>query len=315
MKLPIRVAASLAFAVALGGFNTSALAQGAPAAAATDSTASVRAFVDCQGPGCDNQFFIDQMKWVNFVRDRLFADVTLLVSSLRTGSGGTEHTITAIGGQANAGRADTVKVFSAPNDAQDVMRRRLMRTFSLLLGPYAARTAAAERMNLTYTAPAGAISSAPARDPWNFWIYRVSANGFANGEKSQNFHNAFFNASANRVTANWKLNLGSNLSYDQSKFEFADGTSFKKIQRDYGINGLAVKSINDHWSAGATFRANYSDFLNYDLNLQVQPALEWNYYAYRDFTRKQLTAFYSLGMLSTRYQDTTIYGKLSEAHP
>ena len=38
-------------------------------------------------------------EWVNFVRDRLFADVTILVTSLRTGAGGQQLTVSAIGGE------------------------------------------------------------------------------------------------------------------------------------------------------------------------------------------------------------------------
>ena len=288
----------------------------APAAADTSQSDGVRVFVDCQNTYCDRQFFVDQMKWVNFVRDRLFADVTLLVTSLRTGSGGTQYTIAAIGGEKYKGRVDTVLVYNQPNDAEDVVRRRLVRTFSLVLGPYAAKTSVAQQLNLTYTAPSGAAgASQTIKDPWNFWIYRVSANGFGSGEKSQSFGNAFFSTSANRVTAEWKVNLSSNLSYDQSEFSFADGTKFKKIQRDYGANILMVKSLGDHWSAGATAQAQYSDFSNFDLNLKLQPALEWNYFAYKDFTRRQLTAFYTVGIQSVRYQDTTIYGKIQETHP
>lgn len=289
-------------------------AQAAPAS--PDTAQAVRVFVDCQNNGCDHQFFVDQMKWVDFVRDRLFADVTLLVTSLRTGSGGSQYTVSAIGGERYRGRADTVTVYNAPNDASDVIRRRLMRTFSLLLGPYAARTALAERLALTYTGPSGAPGAQrPIKDPWNFWVYRLSANGFGSGEKSQSFGSSFFNASASRVTAEWKTTFSSSLSYDQSKFNLSGGGTFSKIQRDYSANALLVRSIDDHWSAGATAQAQYSDFYNYDLNLKLQPAIEWNYYPYKEFTSRQLTALYTIGVTSARYQESTIYFKVKETHP
>lgn len=288
----------------------------APAAADSVSGDAVRVFLDCQNARCDFQFFVDQMRWVNFVRDRLFADVTLLVTSLRTGAGGTEYSISAIGGERFRGRVDTVRVYNAPNDAEDVIRRRLMRTFSLMLGPYAARTSAAQRLTLTYAAPTGAAASAqPVKDHWNFWVYRLSANGFSSGEKSQSFSNTFFNASASRVTAAWKMSFSTNLGYDESKFTLTGGSTFTKLQRDYGFNGLVAKSLNDHWTVGATTQAQYSDFYNYDLNLRVSPALEWNFFPYREFTRRQLTAFYTIGLASFRFQDSTIYNKTQETHP
>ena len=155
MRRVVRVLVLVAIA-AFSLANAPDAAAQAPAAADTSQSDGVRVFVDCQNANCDRQFFIDQMKWVNFVRDRLFADVTLLVTSLRTGSGGSQYTIAAIGGEKYKGRADTVLVYNQPNDAEDVIRRRLVRTFSLVLGPYAAKTSLAQQLNLTYTAPSGA---------------------------------------------------------------------------------------------------------------------------------------------------------------
>ena len=259
-----RAVCSAAFAV-LVMFSAAQSASGQNPATPADTTRSdaVRVFVDCQGARCDQQFFVDQMRWVNFVRDRVFADVTMLVTSLRTGSGGTEYTISAIGGERYRGRVDTAVVYNAPNDAEDVIRRRLARTFSLLLGPYAARTQAAERLTMNYTSPTGGAAAPQAvNDPWNFWVYRVSANGFGSGEKSQSFGNTFLSASASRVTANWKTTMSTNLGYDQSKFTLSGGTTFTKIQRDYGANVLIAKSLGDHWTAGATAQAQYSDFFH-----------------------------------------------------
>lgn len=287
-----------------------------PAAQDTSRADAVRVFVDCQATGCDHQFFVDQMKWANFVRDRQFADVMLLITSLRTGSGGTQHTVSAIGLQRFRGKVDTAIVLNQPNDAQDVIRRRLLRTFSLLLGPYAARTAMAQQLNVSYTAPPGAGASPQSvKDPWNFWVYRVSANGFGSGEKRQSFGNMYFSANASRVTANWKTTFSSSFSYDQSQFDLSGGGTFKKIQRDYSGNALVVKSLGDHWSAGATAQAQYSDYYNYDLNIRLRPAIEWDYYPYKEFTSRQLTAFYTLGVNAVRYQDSTIYDKTRETHP
>lgn len=288
-----------------------------PASAPDTSQAeAVRVYLDCQSSRCDFDFFRDQMRWVNFVRDRLVSDVLLLVTSLRTGSGGSEYTITAIGQTANRGRADTAVVFVAPNDADDVVRRQLARTFSLLLGPYAARTPLASRLSVNYAAPTTAAASPKSvQDPWNFWVYRVSVNGYGNGEKRQSFMNGFSTISANRVTQALKVNLSANLGYDQSRFDLGNGKTFTNIQRNYGGNALAVKSFGDHLSAGVTATSQFSDYNNYDLNLRVTPAIEYNLFPYKDFTRRQLTAFYAIGVASMRYQDVTIYDRTSETRP
>ena len=288
----------------------------AVAAPDTSQAGAVRVYLDCQSSRCDYDFFRDQMRWVNFVRDRLVSDVLLLVTSLRTGSGGSEYTITAIGQAANRGRADTAVVFVAPNDADDVVRRQLARTFSLLLAPYAARTPLGSRLTLSYAAPTTAAASPKSvRDPWNFWVYRVSVNGFGNGEKQQSFVNGFSTVSANRVTQSLKVNLSANLGYDQSRFDLGDGETFTNIQRNYGGSALLVKSISEHLSVGITASSQFSDYNNYDLNLRVTPAVEYNLFPYKDFTRRQLTAFYAIGVASMRYQDVTIYDRTTETRP
>lgn len=287
-----------------------------PTAADTSQAGALRVFVDCESRGCDYDFFRDQLRWVNFVRDRLFSDVLLLVTSLETGSGGSEVTITAIGGERFKGRADTAVVFINPNDARDVARRSLTRTFALLLAPYAAKTPLASRLDLTYRAPTNAPTNPKAvKDPWNFWVYRISANGYGNGEKRQSFRNGYLSSSANRVTAQWKINLSSNLGYNESRFSLSDGTEFTNLLRNYGGNALVAKSLGEHWSAGFTATGEYSDFNNYERNIRVSPALEWNYFPYKEFTRRQLTAYYNIGAASMRYKQRTIYDQIEETRP
>lgn len=312
------VSVAVAAAAILGAGPLRAQPTGPVAQAAGDTArgATARVFLDCQATGCDQQFFVDQMKWMNFVRDRLFADVVVLVTSLRTGAGGTEHTVMAIGTQQFRGRVDTALVHSEPNDASDVIRRRLLRTFRLLLGPYIARSQMAERLDVAYTMPAGtAAPTAPVHDPWDSWVFRLGASGYGSGEKQQSFGSTSFSTNASRVTAAWKTTLSTSLSYDQSRYDLGEDGTFTNIQRNYGANALVAKSIGDHWSAGFTAQARYSDYSNYNLDLRVLPGIEWDYYPYSSFSTRQLTAFYNVGIASTRYQDTTIYLKLREVYP
>lgn len=305
---------------AVGAFLLAATARhsAAQAAVAVDTSQSlgVKVFLNCQNARCDFDFFRDQMRWVNWVRDRQFADVQLLVTSLRTGSGGNEYTIAAIGNDRYRGRADTVKVSTLPNDADDVVRRSLARTFSLMLAPYAAKSPLAPRLALTYTVPEGwQAETRPPKDRWNYWVYRVSANGFANGEKQQKSINGFFNASANRVTEAWKIGINGSFGYDESRFDLGDDGIFVNLLRNYGGNVTVVKSVTDHWSAGGSLSAQHSDYFNHKLNARLAAAVEYNVFPYKDFTRRQLTAYYQLGMAAYQYREITLYGLTEEQRP
>jgi len=308
---------SLSFMVA--GMTAGAIGaqEGAPGAADTSQNAAIRAFLDCDERGCDREFLVTEMTWVNWMRERLDADFHLLVTSEVTGSGGRLYTVVAIGQRAFAGRSDTLTFNTGPNDANDIIRRALLRVFGQLLLPHAARGPLGSRLTIAYAAPAAGTgaAAAPAKDKWDFWTFSLSGNGFINGESNQSFNNLFSNASANRTTEAWKIRINANYSYDESSFKIDSVTTFTNIQRNYGVSALAVKSLGDHWSAGAQASSNQESYRNTDLSTQVTGAVEWDFYPYKDFTRRKLAVLYMVGMRAIDYTDTTIYFKTKETRP
>ncbi len=293
----------------------------APAAPDTSQNAAIRAFLDCQDRGCDREFLVTEMTWVNWMRDRLDADFHLLVTSLETGSGGRQYAVVAIGQRSYAGKVDTLGFTTNPNDSEDVIRRHLLRVIGQLLVPYAARGPLGPQLAVTYTPLRTADGAAPAaaRDRWNFWTYAISANGFLNGESRQSFRNGWLDLTANRVTEAWKIGIGANTSYDESKFTFeltpGVDTTIVALRRSSGVSAMAVKSLGDHWSAGGRVAAEQSDFGNLDLSTTTTAAVEWDYYPYRDFARRKLALLYTVGVRTFDYQEVTIFGRLSESRP
>lgn len=276
-----------------------------------------RVYIDCQTNGCDRDFFVQELRWVNIVRERLEADVHLLVTSLTTGSGGTEYTINAIGLRRWAGRSDTVVVAVEPASPQDVRRRELLRVFGLLLAPYAAQTAESPLLSISYRAPTARPAQSPdaVNDPWNFWVYNVSANAFSSGEKRQRFLDTYWNTSANRYTDKWKIRINANLSYSDNWFELSDGTRFTNILRQYGGNVLVGRSLSPKLSLGGQVTGQRADFFNYDSNIRAAAAVEYDFIPYREYTRKSVILLYSIGATANDYRDTTIYGELEEIRP
>src|SRR5258707_15437038 len=79
--------------------------------AAQDSTrtvqdSAVRVFLDCPDTFCDFDYYKTEITFVNWVRDRQFAQVHVLVTAQQTG-GGQEDTLTVIGLERFAGAEDT----------------------------------------------------------------------------------------------------------------------------------------------------------------------------------------------------------------
>ncbi|MEK6611413.1 MAG: hypothetical protein AABZ29_01345 [Gemmatimonadota bacterium] len=308
----------LASALALLAIVTPLSAQGtgSPASDTVQNTA-LRAYLDCNVHGCDRDFLVTEMKWVNWMRDRLDAEFHLLVTSQATGSGGSRYTVVAIGQKQYAGKLDTLTFTANPNDADDLRRRGLMRVISQLLLPYAARTPLGSQLSVSFAAPSGNAgkSNAAAKDKWNFWTFSLSANGFGSGEKRQSDSYLSNNVDANRTTEAWKIHFNGSFSYQQASFSLSDGTKFTNLQRYFGASALVVKSVSPHWSLGGRASGNRSDYYNTDLNATAAGAVEWDYYPYDQFARRKLAVLYSLGVQEYRYHETTIYDKDSEAHP
>src|SRR4030042_1922275 len=84
----------------------------------------------------------------------------------------------------------------------------------------------------------------------------------------------------------------------------------EKTYKSY--NALAVKSINDHWSAGGSARLGTSSYSNEEITYSIMPGIEYDVFPYSESTRRQLRILYTVGYTYTNYMDSTIYDKTKE---
>ena len=272
----------------------------------------LRVFFDCRAPGCDDQFFRKELHWVDHVRDQNDADVHVFVTAQGTGGGGTAYTLRLIGRGRFAGQEETIGMNAEAGEPDDGRRRSLLRLFALLLARYAAETPIGPRLMLQPVAAAGATAqTSAAQDRWNYWVYRLSFNSFLNGQRADRSSNVNVNASANRTTHAWKINIGSGFNYSESRFELSDGR-FYSFRRGRNFNTLVVKSLTDHWSAGAMLRASRSTFNNQRLNIRAAPGIEYNFFPYKESTNRQMTIQWTAGFNRFKYDQETIFLRTEE---
>jgi hypothetical protein len=286
----------------------------------------LRVFIDCSY-FCDMDYLRREITWVDHMRDRADAHVHVLITRQTTAGGGGQFTLEFIGLRHFAGQMDTLRYTSSANDSPDATRRGLGRVIKLGLVPFAARTAAAERLDVTFAAPQAAAPGAAAtpgtpaaaqHDPWNFWTFRIGMNGNGSGETQQEFMYLSGNITANRTTDAWKVNLSTNGTYRESKFEYVIGDETRKtvsITRSYGANSLVVRSLTPQLSAGMRVNASTSTFGNTRLTLSVLPAIEYNLVPYSESTRRSMTIQYTAGLRVADYREITIYDQEGEARP
>lgn len=284
----------------------------------TAQDSAVRVFLDCPDTFCDFDYYHTEITFVNWVRDRQFAQVHALITTQPTG-GGQQYTIAFIGLQRFAGAADTLRWNSKADDTQDDIRRGLAQTIRLGLIRFAARTPVAKLITILYSAPAQAAGQ--VRDPWNYWVFSVSVNGNLNGEKS--FKQQYWSGgvSADRITEQWKLRFSINQNYFQSDFRVPlfDSTGaqvgedrIRNITRGDDENVLIVRSAGAHWSIGGRGAASSSTFLNERRSLRLAPAVEYDVVPYSESTRRLLAFRYELGPTAYWYSDTTIFNRIRE---
>ena len=273
----------------------------------------LRVFVDCRSRGCDGEFFRTELAWVDHVRDQNDADVHVLVTGQGTGGGGTEYTIRFIGNGQWSGEEDTLLRNTEAAATEDGRRRVLVQAFAVGLSRFAAATPIGAK--LTVSAPAVATKAAQttaAEDPWNYWVFRTNFNLNLNGEATSKFANINANQSANRTTAEWKLNFHVGVNYNEGSYELGEGETFRSFRRGWYVNGLVVKSMGEHWSLGAKAGAQRSSFNNQKLNVRVAPGVEYNLFPYSESTERQLTVQWTAGINRFVYDEVTIFSKTEE---
>jgi len=267
---------------------------------------ALKVYLDCDS--CDLEYIKTEITFVNYVRDRLEAQVHILVTSQATGGGGVEYTLTFIGQNDLKGASDVQKSFSTKSDTDDDVRRGLVKTLKLGLMSFVGRTPISKRIAVDYAPPDKAL---PGRDRWNFWVFSLSGSGYFSGEESYNDHYLDFSISANRVTPGSKVRLGVSVDTSKTKYEIEDEI-ITGTKSSWAGSGLFVKSLGEHWSAGAYVEAESSLYRNIDLGMSVAPAVEYNFFPYSESTRRQLRALYKLALNPVKYREATVYGKMRE---
>lgn len=291
--------------------------QGAVAPVPADSLGELpRVFLDCQASGCDFDFIRTELRWISFVRDRNLADVYVMVTERSTGGGGREYTVSLNGQGTRAGMADTAVSVSPQGATSDETRRVVARAISQGMLRYVRATPLANQLNVTYQPPRGVVQSATggARDRWNLWVFRMSANGFTNGDANYESTNVFGSFRASRTTAQWKTSLSVSGDYSENHYTLSSG-EVVNYQHGYSADALMVKSLNSNWSMGLQASVFSSAYSNTDLSLRVGPAIEYDLLPYSESTRHQVVFRYGVGMRALNYEEITIYDKAEETRP
>ncbi|HUF49774.1 MAG TPA: hypothetical protein VMN60_03015 [Longimicrobiales bacterium] len=278
-----------------------------------ERVAAVAVFLDCQTFGCDSEHVRNEIRFVNWVRERTVADVHVLVTSQGAGGGGTAYQLAFIGARAFAD--DSVTLAAAVNQNATESERRDLVTNRIAQGllRYATRTAAADRIRIEFAADGEAARGLTddGTDPWNYWVFGARLNGSIEGASRSEVQELELSFDASRVTAEWKLNFEIEGTHEKERLELRDRT-VTRLVKDYEANGLVARALAPLWSAGLGFEVGRSTFENQKFYARAATALEYSFFPYEEFSRRQLTLQYSFGSRYFEYDEITIYDRVEE---
>jgi hypothetical protein len=280
----------------------------------------LKVFIDCH-TGCDMTFIRSEINIVDFLLDRMAADVHVLITDQNTGSGGDSYQLIFFGQNQFKSITDTIYFDNDANNTDFEERELLLKYLKLGLSQFIVKTKMARHVTIQMktdkaTGETKKDTVGLKKDPWNYWVFRTGLFGSINAEESIHDNSFNGNFSANRVTEETKLGIEFNGGKNKSVFEDEDSTgqTQKEISRNdnYEFSQYLIKSINNHWSWGYEAGVSRSTRSNNKRREIFRTGLEYNIFPYKEVNTKYFTIAYILDVRHNTYIDSTVYEKKQE---
>jgi hypothetical protein len=277
----------------------------------------IKLFIDCSNVWCDQTYIRSEINIIDFLLDRVSADVHMLITSQSLGNGGDRYQLIFYGQKRFAGMRDTLRFNMPPLATEVEIREKMLTNIKIGLVPYIAKTDQVSYLKFDLKKNEDDEEKLEdTTDAWNYWVFRLGANGNINTD--QNYLNTNFNGnfSANRTTEqtriDFRISTGKNRSVFKYENEDGEEESFTVLNTNYNINHTLVKSISDHWSYGYYFFLRNSTFSNIQNSFRYIPAIEYNIFPYKDVNNKYFAIGYGLDLRHNNYYEETIYNRMNE---
>lgn len=249
-----------------------------------------------------------EVPFINYVRDKEFADLIIIDTRQRTGSGGYEYTYFIEGQYKYAGIKDTITLTTSPDDTEEQIRLKSAKLLKMGLMKYIIGTPLAEFIDITFSE---SVPEEVASDKWKNWVFRARISSSLTGKETSNSLKVGSMVTADMVTSKWKLRIGYLYNNSRTVYDYND-TKTTSIQKSDGIWGDIAKSLNDHWSVGLSGEVSKSIYTNYDLMTYIAPAIEYDIFPYSVSTRRIFRIYYFVNLGYNNYSDTTQFFKTEE---
>lgn len=285
-------------------FGFSLLFAGSVAMAQDEKPDELKVMIDCRG--CDDSFMRQNSLFLTHVRDQSLADVYLLVNRSRSASSEI-YNLEYFGKGDFKGRNYSYSVDFSQTLTDNEVRNGLLQEILKGFMPYILETSLSDRLILTVKEKDDKKASAVVTDPWNLWVFEIRGDLELRDQDTREEFNYRLGFEGDKVSENWRVRIDGRFNRNILNIDQDDGSTFTSI-RDFKYFGASVvKSLGDHWSTGVFSNIESNSVNNFNLRLNVSPAIEYSLFDYQEVLTREITFGYQVGYNYQNYIETTIF--------
>ena len=279
----------------------------------------IKVFLDCNTT-CDENYIKTEINVVDFVIDRLVADVHILITSRENGSGGKSYQLIFYGQNLFRSHLDTLTFSSSVNSTDVEIRMETVKRIKIGLIPYLINSSFFNSVDITMKDSKydkNNLSTVTTKDKWNYWVYKIAIDDEYNVDEVYKNDKLSGNLSANRTTATSRMNFLINGNYSNSSYHYdssSNNISYNVIiiNSNYEISHYLVTAISHNWSFRYDLGFSNSTFSNIKSKILISSGIEYAIFPYSESNSKFFAINYSLDIRRNNYYNTTIFDKTSE---
>jgi len=184
---------------------------------------TLNVYLDCEQ--CDNAYLYDNFKLINYVRDPGYADVHVLITTIKAGSGGEEYSIMLKGKRRFQSMNDTIIFYMPPDMALEEERAVLLNKLQLSLVHYIMKTPLGDRIQLVVQEDRQLVVAEKPKDPWRDWVFDIALQGSMSGDKTSMSYSLLSSLYISKITSKIKFESFNEISYQENKINLYDDTT------------------------------------------------------------------------------------------
>ena len=267
----------------------------------------IKVFLSCR---CDQEYIKQNTLLFDYVRDRTLSDIEVFIFDITTAGGGKNYSFEFKGKNKFQNKENKISTDISTNMTFNEVREELLKTYKLGVVYFLQNTDFQKKIDISFDTEREMVDET-SLDQWKNWVFEVSGSFNFEDEKRINEEEYNLGLEIDRVTEMWRVR--SDMGFRRSvKFFSGNDEDYNSERKRSYFTGSIVRSISNHFSTGIFGSYQNDTYRNYKSYFNFSPALEYNFFPYREVLTKEVTLAYKLGYSLYEYFEETLYGFLKQ---